>query len=59
MPIKGLLLFIMVMNVLTKDVKDGSLMEFLYAKNLVVCGESLNEVMNKTGDRKLQWKERV
>ena len=49
----------MVMNVLTKDVKDGSLMEFLYAKNLVVCGESLNEVMNKTGDRKLQWKERV
>ena len=59
MPIKGLLLFIMVMNVLTKDVKDGSLMEFLYAKNLVVCGESLNEVMNKTSDRKLQWKERV
>ena len=34
------LLFIMVMDVLTEDVRDGSLMELLYADNLVLCGES-------------------
>ena len=28
---------------------DGSLMEFLYAHNLVLCVESLNEVMDKYG----------
>ena len=33
------LLFIMAMDVLTEDVTDGSLMEFLYADNLVFCGE--------------------
>ena len=33
------LLFIMAMDVLTEDVMDGSLMEFLYADNLVFCGE--------------------
>ena len=44
------LLLIMVMDVLTEDVRDGSLMK-LYADDLVLRGESLNEVM--------QWKERV
>ena len=43
------LLFIMVMDVLTEDVRDGSLMELLYADNLVLCWESLNEVMDKYG----------
>ena len=45
-------LFIMVMNVLTEDVRDGSLMELLYAEDLVLCGESLNEVTDKYG----RWK---
>ena len=39
--------FIMVMDVLTEDVMDGSLMELLYADDLILCGESLNEVMDK------------
>ena len=43
------------MDVLTKDVKDGSLMELLYADNLVLCEESLNEVMDKYG----RWKNAV
>ena len=42
-------LFIMVMDVLTEYVRDGSLMELLYADDLVLCGESLNEVMDKYG----------
>ena len=41
------LLFILVMDVLTEDVRGGSLMELLYADYLVLCGESLNEVMDK------------
>ena len=41
------LLFIMVMDVLTEDVRDGSSMELLYAEDLVLCEESLNEVMEK------------
>ena len=41
------LLFIMVMDVLTEDVRDGSLMELLYAEDLVLCGESLSDVMGK------------
>ena len=41
------LLFIMIMDVLTEEVSDGSLMELLYADDLALCGESLNEVMNK------------
>ena len=41
-------LCIMVMDVLT-DVTDGSLMELLYANDLVLCGESLSEVMDKYG----------
>ena len=45
------LLFIMVMDVLTENVRDGSLMELLCADDLVLCGESLNEVM---GDGKMQ-----
>ena len=46
------LLFIMVMDVLTEDVRDGSLMELLYADDLVFCGKSLSEVMDKYG----RWK---
>ena len=42
-------LFIMVIDVLTEDVRDGSLMELLYAEDLVWCGESLTEVMDKYG----------
>ena len=53
------LLFIMVMDVLTEDVRDGSLMELLYADDLVLCGESLNDVMTSIRDGKMQWKERV
>ena len=45
------LLFIMVLDVLTEDVRDGSLMELLYADDLVLCGESLNKVMDKYGRR--------
>ena len=37
----------MVMDALREDVRDGSLMELLYAGNLVLCGESLNEAMEK------------
>ena len=43
------LLFIMVMDVLTEDVRDGSLMELLYADDLVLWRDSLNEVMDKYG----------
>ena len=43
------LLVIIVMGVLTEDVRDSSLMELLYAGNLVLCGELLNEVMDKYG----------
>ena len=43
------------MNVLTEDVRDGSLMELLYADNIVLCGDSLNEVMDKYG----RWKKAV
>ena len=49
------LLFIMVMDVLTEDVRDGSLMELLYADDLVLCGESLNDVM----DKYRRWKNAV
>ena len=41
------LLFIMLMDVLTEDVRDGSLMKLLYADDLVLCGESLNDIMGK------------
>ena len=41
--------FIMVIDDLTENVKDGSLMELLYADNLVLCGELLNAVIKKYG----------
>ena len=41
--------FIMVIDVLTEDVSDGTLMELLYADDLVLSRESLNEVMDKYG----------
>ena len=49
------LLFIMVMDVPTEEVRDGSLMELLYADDLVLCGESLNDVM----DKYKRWKSAV
>ena len=42
-------LFIKVLDVLTEDVRDGSLMELLFADNRVFCGESLNAAMDKYG----------
>ena len=35
------------MDALTKDVRDGSLMELLYADDLVLWKKSLNDVMDK------------
>ena len=35
------------MDFLTEDVRDSLLMELLYADDLVLCGVSLNEVLNK------------
>ena len=49
------LLFVMVMDVFTEDVRDVSLMELLYADDLVLCGELLNGVMDKHG----RWKNAV
>ena len=49
------LLVIMVMDVLTENVRDSSLMEFLYAEDLFLRGESLDEVMDKYG----RWKNAV
>ena len=49
------LLFIMVMDVLTEDLRDCLSVELLYAKDLVLCWESLNEVMGKYG----RWKNAV
>ena len=46
------LLFIMIMDVLTEDVRVGSLIELLYADDLVLRAESLNEVMDKYERRK-------
>ena len=54
------LLFIMVMDVLTEDVRDGSLMALLYAVYFALCGESLYEIMDKCmGDGEIQRMERV
>ena len=55
------LLFIMVMDVLTVDVRDGSLgslMELLFADNPALCRESLNEVMNKYRESKTAVEEK-
>ena len=49
------LLLIIVVDVLTEDVRDGWLMKLWYADGLVLCGESLNEVINKYG----RWKNAV
>ena len=43
------------MHVLTEDVRDDSLMELLLADDLVLCVESLNEVMDEYG----RWKNAV
>ena len=43
------------MDFLTEDVSDGSLMELLYADDLVLYGESLNDVMDKYA----RWKNAV
>ena len=48
-------LFIMLIDVLIEDVRDGSLVELLHADDPVLCGESLNEVMDKYG----RWKNAV
>ena len=37
----------MVIDVLIEGVRNGSSLEFLYADDLVLCGESLNEVIDK------------
>ena len=37
----------LLMNVLTEDARDGSLIELLYTDDLVLCEESLNGVMSK------------
>ena len=48
------------MDGLIEDARDGSLMKLLYAGDLVLCWESLIEVMDKFGRwNKMQWKERV
>ena len=51
----SLLLFIMVMDVLTEYVGNGSLMDLLHADDLVLYRESLKEVMDKYG----RWKNAV
>ena len=45
----SILLFITVTDILTENVSRGSLMELLYADDLLLCGETLNEVMGKYG----------
>ena len=43
------------MDVLTEDMRDGSLMKLLYADDLVLCGKLLDEVLEKYG----RWKNAV
>ena len=45
----------MVVDVLTEDVRNGSLKKLLYADDLALCGESLYEFMDKYG----RWKNAV
>ena len=52
-------LVIIVMDVLTIGVRDGSLMELLYADDLVLGRESLNEVMDKYEKWEMWWKEKI
>ena len=49
------LLFVTIMDVLREDVRDGSLIELLYADDLVLYGELIDEVLN-TYER---WKNAV
>ena len=49
------ILFIMVMDVLTEDERDGSLMDLLYADDFVLGGQSADKVMDKYG----RWKNAV
>ena len=49
------LLFIIVMDVLTEDATDASLMDLLHADDHVLYGESSKEVMDKYG----RWKNAV
>ena len=51
-------LFIMVIDVLTEDVTDGSLIQLFYANNLVLCKELFNEFMDKCGRWKNALKEK-
>ena len=43
------------MDVLTEDVRDGSLMELMYVGDLILCWKSLNDIMDKYG----RWKNAV
>ena len=43
------LLFTIVMNVLAEEVKDGPLLELLHPDDLILSGESVEEVMEKYG----------
>ena len=47
------LLFAIVMDALTENVSNGSLLEMIYADDLVSCVESIEEVMGKYE----KWKE--
>ena len=47
------LLFAIVMDALTENVSDGSLLEMFYADDLASCVESIEEVMGKYE----KWKE--
>ena len=50
------LLFITVADVLTEDVRDGLLLELLYADDLILCDESVEEVMELMESGRQQWK---
>ena len=48
-------LFNMLIDVLTENVSTGSLIDLFYADDLVLCGESLNEIT----DKYVKWKNAV
>ena len=48
-------LFNMLIDVLTENVSNGSLIDLFYADDLVLCGESLNEIT----DKYVKWKNAV
>ena len=48
----GPLLFVIAVDILTEDGRDGSSIDFLYTDNFALCGETLDEVI---GTRK-RWK---